>query len=399
MTDVTTIVNTLRAEKITKDELNESLKCLSAGLPPSNTIVLREIWEFRSALDAVLKDEELLLNNKKGVFRIVQGPIGSGKTFILKVAELRIKHNKGVVSRIDLSNTAGLASKQALLSMMSAVIYGFSTKTSSSLKGVLNEASLKFKEKGIISEDELMNALEPLTNITKGTDFRRVISKYLRGDLDNDKKDLAFKWLTLESKAKVDLKKAFGIDQYFTEADFSKIITIWSKFFKIAGFEGGTLVILDELAEAYSSLTKSKVEICNKLIFELLNELFSGSSHSAGLGVYIGATEQTVIDEKFGFYAHEALKSRLQELSETKSGNERAVTSNPVIRLKKLSENATIRVLQKVGAIAEMADDYTKVFDTPVVELIEKKASYVYKTWAPTRSLRDLIKLMIELDT
>ena len=118
------------------------------------------------------------------------------------------------------------------------------------------------------------------------------------------------------------------------------------------------LILIDELVNIYQVPHQITRQYNYEKILTMYNDAMQGRARY--LGMIFGGTPQCMEDPRRGVYSYEALRSRLAEGHFTVSGEHRDLLS-PVIRLRPLSYEELLVLVEKLSAIHSQLYGYTQI--------------------------------------
>jgi hypothetical protein len=393
--------------------LTAVMSSLSAGVTPRTGIEYLAVGR-RAEIDAVLSD---LDNVGEGgaAFRIVAGPFGSGKSFLLQLARNYALERNYVVMDADLSPERRLTGTQGQgLATYRELMRNMATKTrpdggalatilekwiSGVQADVVREKSLSPTDVGFAAtvEAKIVETVNQMQGLVHGFDFSQVMARYWQGTVEQDdaKKASALRWLRGEFATKTEAREGLGgvVRVMIDDDSWYDYIKLVASFVTSIGYRG-LVVVIDEAVNLYKiAHTQARLANYEKLL-TILNDCLQGRAQS--LAVFLGGTLQMVEDPRRGLFSYDALRTRLQE-SRFAAELKRRDVSGPVIRLDPLSFEEVFVLLQRLrrlhalqyGYPERVADDQLKSF---MEETLSRLGADRFST--PREIIRDFISVL-----
>lgn len=362
--------------KIPRRVLTAVMNSVSAGVTPRTGIEHLAVGR-RDEIEAILTDLDNV-GDGGAAFRIISGPFGSGKSFLLALARNYALERNYVVMDADLSPERRITGTQGQgLGTYRELTRNVSTKTRPDggalptilerwISGVQNEV---LKESGIDAsspqfgkavELKIVETVNSMEGLVHGFDFAQVIATYWHGHLqqDEEKQGAALRWLRGEFATKTEAKEALGgvVRVMIDDDSWYDYLKLLAGFVTSIGYKG-LLVQLDEAVNLYKiSHTQARLANYEKLL-TILNDCLQGKAHN--LGIIVGATPQMVEDTRRGLFSYDALRTRLQESRFAQRAGLRDV-SGTVIRLDPLSFEEVFVLLQRLRHLHAMHHGYAE---------------------------------------
>lgn len=350
------------------------MNSIAAGVTPRTGIEHLAVGR-KEEIDAIVTD---LDNVGEGgaAFRVVSGPFGSGKSFLLQLARNYALERNYVVMDADLSPERRLTGTQGQgLATYRELTTNAATKTRPDggamatilerwISGVQSDV---MREQGLSATDptfakaveskivETVNAMEGLVH---GFDFAQVIATYWRGHTEQDetKKAAALRWLRGEFATKTEARETLGgsVRVMIDDDAWYDYVKLLASFVTAIGYRG-LVVVVDEAVNLYKiSHTQARLANYEKLL-TILNDCLQGKAQH--LGLLVGATPQMVEDTRRGLFSYDALRTRLQESRFAARAGLRDV-SGTVIKLEPLSFEEIFVLLQRLRYLHAMFHGY-----------------------------------------
>lgn len=401
------------ATKVPRRILTAIMNSIAAGVTPRTGIEHLAVGR-KDEIDAIVTD---LDNVGEGgaAFRVISGPFGSGKSFLLQLARNYALERNYVVMDADLSperrltgtQGQGLATYRELTKNMATRTRpdggAMATLLEKWISGVQSDV---MREQGLSAADptfakaveskivETVNAMEGLVH---GFDFAQVIATYWRGHAEqNDgKKAAALRWLRGEFTTKTEARESLdGAVRVMIDDDaWYDYVKLLAGFVTAIGYRG-LIVIIDEAVNLYKiSHTQARLANYEKLL-AILNDCLQGKAQH--LGILVGATPQMVEDTRRGLFSYDALRTRLQESRFAARAGLRDV-SGTIIKLEPLSFEEIFVLLQRLRHLHAMFHGYPeRVTDEQLKGFMEETLHRLgaARFSTPREVIRDFISVL-----
>jgi hypothetical protein len=359
---------------ISRRESGAILKSFGAGVVPR--IGLQHVAVGRQKEVRAFLDDFATIEDGGAAFRIVCGPYGSGKSFLLQMIRNNAMERGFVVVDADLSperrltgsNGQGLATYRELIKNMAirtrpdnGALESVLQKWVNGLQNtVAKEYDLKPRDPKLIDEvsKKISEVTMRLSEMVYGFSFGSVIESYWRGIKtgDDNLKQASLRWLRGEFATKTEAKRYLPIDRIIDDENWYEFLKLFALFVCEAGYNG-LLVFLDEGVSLYKIPNKQSREKNYEKLLAIFNDTMQGKVQH--LGVFLSGTPQFIYDERRGLFSYEALRSRL---SDSRFGNsDFANYTGPVIRLDKLSPEEVYLLLERLSHIHSIHYSYPQV--------------------------------------
>ncbi len=359
---------------IGRSESGAILKSFGAGVVPR--IGLQHVAVGRQKEVSAFLDDFATIEDGGAAFRIVCGPYGSGKSFLLQMIRNNAMERGFVVVDADLSperrltgsKGQGLATYRELIKNMAIRIRRDKGALESVLQRWVNglqntvakEYDLKPGDPKLIDEvsKKISEVTMRLSEMVYGFSFGSVIESYWRGIKtgDDNLKQASLRWLRGEFATKTEAKRYLPIGRIIDDENWYEFLKLFALFVCEAGYNG-LLVFLDEGVSLYKIPNKQSREKNYEKLLAIFNDTMQGKVQH--LGVFLSGTPQFIYDERRGLFSYEALRSRL---SDSRFGNsDFANYTGPVIRLDKLSPEEVYLLLERLSHIHSIHYSYPQV--------------------------------------
>lgn len=362
-------------------------------------------------INALLHDVDIIAEGGSS-FRIIVGRYGSGKSFLLQTIRGHVMDRGFVVVDADLSPDRRLQGTRGQgLATYRELIRNMSTKTrpeGGALTLILdrwisNVLQKTEQEDGIppeshdfqkMAEKNIRSAVSGLNDMVHGFEFSRLLIMYYRSYLEDDDeiKNRIVKWFRGEYTTKSEARAELGVNLIISDDDWYDYLKLFACFLRQAGYSG-LIVLIDELVNIFKiSNTVSRQNNYEKIL-SMYNDTLQGKA--SYLGIVMSGTPQTLEDTRRGIYSYEALRSRLAEGKFSRDG--RTDLLAPVIRLKPLSNEEMLVLVEKLAEIHAVLFDYERrISQDELIEFIRIEYGRVGAdvNITPREIIRDFIELL-----
>src|SRR5665213_577793 len=283
--------------KIPRRVLTAVMNSVAAGVTPRTGIEHLSVGR-KAEIGAILSDLDNV-GDGGASFRMVSGPFGSGKSFLLQLARNYALERNYVVMDADLSPERRLTGTQGQgLATYRELARNMSTKTrpdGAAMATILEKwiSSVQadvMRDTGISASDvqfpkaletRIIETVNNMQGLVHGFDFAQVIATYWHGTVEQDesKKSASLRWLRGEYSTKTEARDALGtVRVMIDDDDWYDYLTLLANYEKL---------------------------------LTIINDCLQGRAQ--GLGISVGATPRTVEDTRRGLLSYDALRTRLQE--------------------------------------------------------------------------------------
>ena len=353
--------------------LSSLLSSVSAGVVPRSGAVYMaigrhdEISSLLSDLNAVSEGE--------GRMRFLIGRYGSGKSFLIQLIRGYALERNFLCADVDLSperrlnggKGTGLATYRELMKNLASktspdgaalskiIARWINTLQNEMLKQGVDISSADFGERLAREVSEQIRELEFFVG---GFDFTKVISEYYRAYTsgDEDKKSACLRWFRGEYSAKTPASRDLGFQVSVIPDDdnWYDFIKLWAALARKIGY-CGLVVFIDECVNLYKIVNRVSRENNYEKILSMFNDTLQGKA--SGLAIVFGGTPQFLEDTRRGLFSYEALRSRLCDGSFSFDGYKNLMS--PVIRLKRLSDDELLALINRISALYSQYYNWT----------------------------------------
>ncbi len=358
------------------------LQSLNSGLVPRKGV--EHIAIGRQAEMAELQNDLEIIKEGGAAFRLLVGRYGAGKSFLLQLLRQQALNQRFVVADADLSPQLRLTgSKGEGLALYRALLGSLSTKTrpDGNAFGVLIEKWLSSLQSRLVrsglaaDSDEFDRKLNGLVHqvlgeietMIHGYDFANVLNAYTRGHRqgDDELKAAALRWLRGEYHTKSEARRGLrdAVRVMIDDSTWYDNLKLIAYFARQVGYRG-LVVFLDEAVNLSKISNRAARENNYLRLLAMVNDTLQGNAEY--LGIYIGATPETVADQRRGFFSNEALETRLRESRFSAAGLRDL--SGPLLRLEMLSEDELRQLLQTVRDIHAWHHRYPSRVDAGAIK-------------------------------
>ncbi|GHO79968.1 biotin carboxylase [Ktedonobacter sp. SOSP1-85] len=397
--------------KISPRQSSAVLQAFSNGVTPR--IGLEHVVVGRKTeVEAMLDDLDYRVQSGGASFRLLVGPYGSGKSFMLQVIRNYALQRNFVVADADLSAERRLTgTKGQGLGLYRELLKNMAIRTrpeggafapllehwmNSIQEETMRSANLlpddpKFT---LLLEQKVQETLSSISSLSNSFDFARVLLRYWRAYQagDDTKMEHAIRWLRGEYQVKSEVFADLQVRSMVTDKDWYNYLKLFAAFFQLIGYKG-LIVFFDEAVNLYKISNAVSRNNNYEQLLTLFNDVNQGVAQHIGL-IFSG-TPQLVEDTKRGLYSYEALRSRLQESRFSQNG--RRSFAGPIIRLDTLTNEELFVLLQKLRHIHALHYKYeTTITDNDIQQFMEVVTAQIgsaqYLT--PREVTRDFIAVM-----
>ncbi len=375
--------NTRQQERpVRPREASQILTALEGGVVPiigiQHLLVgrSREVEEIFRILDRV--------EDGSSDMRLWVGDFGSGKSFMLRTIEQFALQNNFVTATVDLTPARRFhASDGKALALYQELISQLRTRGASDggvLAGILeqwlyswlpdlgidpNQGSQVDKRDLLLAEKKILETIESLGTASLSFELGQAIVQYLRGMLDGNitRKLQALRWIGGLITTKTEAKRELGISQIVNDDNWVDMVLNLTALFRQVGYSG-FVVNFDEVVNLYKLPRSQTREQNYERILNLYNVAKTGEVK--GLFVNLGATRNTVFNERRGMSSYGALKGRFGLEQENL---ERLVDTHATVQiLKPLTAEEIFTLLEKLQDIYQVIDQSDQVFNEQQIE-------------------------------
>ena len=397
--------------KISPRHSSAILQAFSNGVTPR--IGLEHIVVGRSAeIEAMLDDLDYRVAKGGASFRLVVGPYGSGKSFMLQVIRNYALQRNFVVADADLSAERRLTGTGGQgVSLYRELLKNMAIRTrpeggafapllehwmNSIQEQVMRSSDLSPENPrfAMLVERKALEVLRSFSALSNSFDFARVLSLYWQAYLAGDevKMDHAIRWLRGEYQLLNEVRFDLHVNSMVTDKNWYNYLKLFASFFQLIGYKG-LVIFFDEAVNLYKISSSVSRNNNYEQLLTLFNDVNQGVAQHIGL-IFSG-TPQLVEDPKRGLYSYEALRSRLQESRFNQNG--RRSFAGPIVRLDPLTNEELFVLLQKLRHIHALHYRYeTAITDRDIQQFMEVVTAQLgsAQQLTPREITRDLITVM-----
>jgi hypothetical protein len=404
---------TASTPKIPRRILTAIMNSVAAGVTPRTGIEHLAVGR-KDEIGALVADLESV-GEGGAAFRVVSGPFGSGKSFLLQLVRNYALERNYVVMDGDLSperrltgtQGQGLATYRELtknVAIRSRPEGGaLATLLEKWIAGVQADV---MREEGIAASDpafakaveaKIRDTVARIEGLVHEFDFAQVITTYWQGHVEQreEKKAAALRWFRGEYANKTEAREALGgaVRVMIDDDTWYDYVKLLASFVTTVGYKG-LVVLVDEAVNLYKiSHTQARQANYEKLL-SILNDCLQG--RAAHLAIVVGATPHMIEDTRRGLFSYEALRSRLQESRYAKAAGLRDV-SGTVIKLEPLSFEEIFVLLQRLRHLHALHKQYAEsVTDEQLKAFMEETLSRLGadRFTTPREIIRDFITVL-----
>jgi hypothetical protein len=347
---------------VTNTEKDTIMRALAFGLVPRIGLHQLAVGRKRET-EALCRDLDLVAGGS-AAFRLITGPLGSGKTFLQQMTKLLAVKNDLVVVHADLMPKHRLHGTDGKArNLYTELMTNLTTKAlpeggglRALIESCISSVHPALTSKGADSEvvkQEILKRHRPLKDYFGGNEFAAVLVKYYEGFVDDkpELQDAAIRWLRAEFSTKTEAREALGVRRIIGDADFYSSLKLLAAFCRIAGYKG-LLVMIDELSALTHRLPNSRSRQASfEVLLTIINDAFQGNVQ--GLGFLLAGTPECLTDPDRGIFSYSPLRSRLQTFDQ----HGLLDYSGPVIKLVPLGPEELVVLLQNIRRVQAMGDE------------------------------------------
>ncbi len=348
-------------------EAQAILQSLQAGVVPRaglQHLAVGRAAEVRQALR-----ELRAVQAGGGIFKVIIGDYGSGKTFFLRLVRQVALHQGCVVTEADLSPDLRLRGDGRGLATYRHLVAGLATDTrgeGGALSVLLDRWCDDVRQTAVGRLDsppagrtpalaaavdrELRLRLRDLQTKPRGAHVAAVLRAYFEASLSEqpDRLEAALRWFRGEYRnataAAAELRMpGLGI---IRDEDWVEHLRLLGAVAAQAGF-GGLLCMLDEGVNLYRISQPESRAANYEVLLGLCNDALQG--RAPYLGVFLAGPPEMLADPRRGLYSYPALKSRLQ-INPYEDARHRDL-AQPVLHLPPLGPEELLALLLRVRRI------------------------------------------------
>lgn len=392
--------------KLSDRERTSILKTLAMGGVP--LIGLHHLAVAREAETKVLCHDIDSVVEGGSAFRIVQGDVGAGKTFMQHLARVEALRRNLVVAHTEFGTNHRLYGRDgSSRAFLAALMSNLFTRTSSepgALRRVIeiwiNEVAEAVKKAGGGDDEikaEIVQNLRTLKDYENGQAFAHVLAKYYEGFADEKPvlQDAAIRWLRGEFSTKTEAYDLLSVRTIIQDENVYPALKGFALFCRLAGF-GGLFVIVDELSALTDRLGNIRARQGNfGALLKLINESIQGGA--PGLGFLFSGTDSAVEDEEKGLFSYAPLRSRLKP----SGGNGEISRFTPIVPLKPLGYEHMYELLRRVALVHAGGEAEKQVLpDNGIQFFVEQNIGSSDSTKAvnPRDILRPFVELLVKIE-
>ncbi|WP_163175058.1 BREX system ATP-binding domain-containing protein [Bacteroides sp. 51] len=242
-------------------------------------------------------------------------------------------------------------------------------------------------------QNEIIKTVNTITE-TGGFDFGLAIIKYYEGFIKNDDslRKNALRWLKGEYTTKIEARRDLGVSDIVNDRNYYDMLKNFCRLFVSIGYSG-FVINLDEAVNLFKIANPGMRQRNFEKLLSMYNDCFQGKVEH--LFFNVAGTNETLEDDKKGFYSYDALKTRLKiNKFETQKLRD---YSQPVIRLMPLSHDEIFVLLYNLRAIfnfnynceLDFSDKDIQVF---MEEIYNKPGATEFLT--PREVIRDFLNIL-----
>ncbi|HEY7416687.1 MAG TPA: ATP-binding protein, partial [Ktedonobacteraceae bacterium] len=351
--------------KISPRNSSAILQAFSNGVTPR--IGLEHVVVGRKdEIEAMLDDLDHHVAKGGASFRLIVGPYGSGKSFLLQVIRNYALQKNFVVADADLSAERRLTgTKGQGVSLYRELLKNMAIRTRPEggaftpllehwmnvvQEQVMHSSNLQPDNPSfsLLVQQKVQETLRAVSALSNSFDFARVLSLYWQAyQAGNDTKmEQAIRWLRGEYQLLNEVRADLQVNSMVTDKNWYNYLKLFASFFRSIGYKG-LIIFIDETVNLYKISNSVSRNNNYEQLLTLFNDVNQGVAQH--LGLIFSGTPQLVEDPKRGLYSYEALRSRLQESRFSQNG--RRSFAGPLIRLDRLTNEELFVLLRNLRDI------------------------------------------------
>jgi hypothetical protein len=288
--------------------------------------------------------------------RFVIGRFGSGKSFFLNLVRTVALERKMVVLQGDITLDRRLHGTGAAVALYTELMNNMSTRAKpegGALPGLVERFVTEIHNEvaagsGLIAEQVISKKLQPMLEMTHGTNFVRVLAKYVEAyATQNDQlTNAAMRWLRGEYKTRTEARQDLNVRDIIEDTQLYDMLKLWSRFVRIAGYQG-LFVNVDEMVVLSERLNNGPARVKNyEVLLQILNDCLQGRAE--GIGFCFAGTDEFLSDRRRGLFSYEAMATRLADNPFAKDAID---MHQPVVRLQSLTKEELYVLLERISLV------------------------------------------------
>ncbi len=346
------------------------LQSLQVGVVPHEGLqhlAVGRVAEVRQSLR-----ELEVLSRGGGVFRVIVGEYGAGKTFFLRLVRQVALSQGYVVADADLGpelrlrgDGRGLATYRHLMANLASD----SCPDGGALTVVLDrwcdgvrnaaatrlglpgaDALVRTPEAARALDLELRARLDALRTLPAGFGWASTLRRYLEAAVSGDDEGTAaaLRWVRGEYRTRSEVRATLGLADVspISDGDWHTHLRLLALTVVQAGHQG-LLVLLDECGHLVSIPQPDARSSNYEVLLGLLNDALQGRSHH--LGLYVAGPPEMLRDTRRGLFSYPALTTRLKPNPYADQAHRDL--AQPVLELPPLSAEELVALFLKVRAL------------------------------------------------
>ncbi len=351
-------------------EAQAVLQSLQVGVVPHDGLqhlAVGRVAELRQALR-----ELEVLRRGGGVFRVVVGEYGAGKTFFLRLVRQVALTQGYVVADADLGpelrlrgDGRGLATYRHLMANLAsdsrpdggalAIVLdrwcdGVRSAAAARLGLPGAGAMRRTPEAAQALDSELRARLEALRTLPGGFAWASTLRRYLEAAVagDDEGTTAALRRLRGEYRTRAEVRATLGLGDVapISDADWHEHLRLLALTAVQAGYQG-LLVLLDECGHLASVPQPDARSSNYEVLLGLLNDALQGRARH--LGLYVAGPPEMLRDPRRGLFSYPALATRLTQNPYADQAHRDL--AQPVLELPPLSADELLALFLKVRAL------------------------------------------------
>lgn len=333
-----------------KNDARKIINALKNGVPPAihpssiSTGRDRELEEMESCMD--------MISEGSGIFKIITGAYGSGKTFLMQHTK-EIALEKGfIVSTITVDRSFKLNKLDDFYYYIMHNLYMEKANEKISFAEIFDIwiSNLKHAPTGNQVATEINTVISTLDKYS--ATFSRAFYLYIKAQIAGNQEEMHVlsSWITGEKQIPHELKQKYSLVGKVEKTDTIDFLKGFSELVTLLGYPG-LIILIDELDLIINERKDIRLNAYNNI--KHLLDLSTGSMQYPIMFMLSG-TDQLMTDEEKGFKQCDALAQRLGMDVHNYTSKSKDVRL-PVITLGTIAFHDLIHITEKVYALYKTA--------------------------------------------